>query len=97
MSQIRSSSLRLADQFDHRPPAGDSCLFDDNLVEGLRQVPAADLGRHAAADLVLLEQLSVIGGPVLAALIGMDQQLFSLDLALAQGSLSPSRLFYGFR
>ncbi len=36
---------------------------------------------------MLLEQLSVIGGSVLAALIGMDQQLFSLHLTLAQGSV----------
>jgi hypothetical protein len=38
-------------------------------------------------DLVLLEQLSVIGGSVLAALIGMEQQLFSLDLTLALSSV----------
>ncbi len=48
-------------------------------------VPATTLGRHAAADLVVLQQLSVALGAVLAALIGVDQELIGFDLAVAQG------------
>ncbi|MCF8140857.1 MAG: hypothetical protein K9J75_07120, partial [Cyanobium usitatum Tobar12.5m-G36] len=36
-------------------------------------IPAASLGRHAAADLVVLKQLPVCRRHVVAAWIGMDQ------------------------
>ncbi len=48
-------------------------------------VPAATLGRHAAADLVDLQQLPMARGWVLAALIGVDQELIGFDWAVAQG------------
>ena len=48
-------------------------------------VPATALGRHAAADPVVVQQLSVALCEVLAALIGVDQELIGFDLAVAQG------------
>jgi hypothetical protein len=48
-------------------------------------IPSAPLGRHAASDSVGSQQFAVGGGPVLAALIGMDQQLLGFQLALPQG------------
>ncbi len=48
-------------------------------------VQAAALGRHAAADLVALQQLPVGRGAVLAALTGVDQKLIEFDLAVPQG------------
>lgn len=50
-----------------------------------RVVPAAALGGHAAGDLVLGEQFAVVVGPVLAALIRVDEQLFWLHPAVAEG------------
>ena len=46
-------------------------------------IPAAALGRHAGGDLVDLQQLPVGIGPILAALIGVDQELIGFDLPLA--------------
>ena len=43
-------------------------------------VPAAALGRHAAADLVVVQQLPVRRCPVLAPLIGVDQEPVGFDL-----------------
>ena len=48
-------------------------------------IPTAALGGHAAGDAMGLQKLAVSGGPVLAALIGVDQQLVSFHLALTQG------------
>lgn len=47
-------------------------------------VPATALGRHAAADLSAFQQLPVRGCPVLAPLIGVDQELIGFDLAVSQ-------------
>ena len=50
-----------------------------------RVIPATALGRHAAADLVALQQLPVGHGPILAALIGVDQELIGFYLAVTEG------------
>ena len=47
-------------------------------------VPAAALGRHAAADLVVFQQLPVGRRPVLAPLVCVDQELIGCDLAVPQ-------------
>ena len=46
-------------------------------------VPAASFGGHAADDLLLSEQIAVVGGPVLTALICMEEQLLGLHLRAA--------------
>lgn len=43
--------------------------------EAVVAVPPAVLGGHAADDLVLPQQVAVVGGPVLAALIRGEEQL----------------------
>ena len=48
-------------------------------------VPAAALGGHAADDLLLPEQIAVVGGPVLAALVGVQQQRLRRHLAVTEG------------
>ena len=48
-------------------------------------VPAAALGGHAADDLALPQQVAVVGGPVLAALIRVQEQLLRFHLPVAQG------------
>jgi hypothetical protein len=52
--------------------------------EALRHcvVLAASLGGHAAADLAAYEQLPVGRGPVLASLIGLDQELIRFEPAV---------------
>jgi len=47
-------------------------------------VPAAALGRHAASDLVVFQQLPVGRCPVLAPLVRVDQKLIGFDLAVSQ-------------
>ena len=51
----------------------------------VRVIPATALGRHAAADLVALQQLPVGRRSVLAPLIGIDQELIGFDLAVTEG------------
>jgi len=45
------------------------------------------LSEHTSADLVLLQQLSIVNGPVLAALISMDKHLQRPNLTVVQGSI----------
>lgn len=49
-----------------------------------RVVPAAAFGRHAAADLVVFQQLPVGRCPVLAPLVRVNQELIGCDLAVPQ-------------
>ena len=46
-------------------------------------IPATALGGHAGGDIVDLQQLPVGIGPILAAMIGVDQELIGFDLPLA--------------
>ena len=46
-------------------------------------IPAAALGRHAGGDLVELQQLPIAISPILAALIGVDQEFIGFDLEVA--------------
>ena len=50
-------------------------------------IPTAALGGHAAADLVLLQQDPVVGGPVLAALIRVDEQELRLQQTVIEGAV----------
>jgi hypothetical protein len=52
-----------------------------------RIVPTAPLGGQAAENLSFLQQSAVVSGPVLAPLIGVDQQLVRLHQALAECSV----------
>ena len=54
-----------------------------------RIVPAATLGRHAAENLSLLQQSAVVGGPVLAPLIGVDRQLLPGSIEVIMMASSP--------
>ena len=56
---------------------------EETLHRGV--VPAAALGGHAAGDLVLPQQVPVVGGPVLTALIPVEEQLLLRHLSVAEG------------
>ena len=63
-------------------------------------VPAAALGQHAAGDLSAFQQLPVGHRPVLAPLIGVNQELIRFDLAVPQSpveGLQHQRGFHGHR
>jgi hypothetical protein len=53
-------------------------------------VPAAALGAHAADDLLHPQQVVVVGSPVLAALICVEEQLLRLHLPVAEGPVGAS-------
>lgn len=48
-------------------------------------LPAAAFCRHGGSHIFAVQQLPVGRGAVLAALIGLDQELIGFDLAVAQG------------
>ena len=74
-----------------------SCLKVENSAPP-PHIPTVALGRHATGDAMGLQKLAVSGGSVLAALIGVDQQLVTFNLGLTQGpieGLHQQRHLYG--
>jgi hypothetical protein len=52
-----------------------------------RVVPATAFGGHAADEFLLLEQLPLDVGPILATMIGVDQQVIGTHLAMTEGEV----------